>query len=104
MPGQVSLGCTRMEAEQVRGSKLISDAPPQFLLQFLLPDCCLELLPQPLLRVDCHLQAERKLFLHKLLLVSVFQSKKKQTRRLSNLELSQNASLHPIIWPLHGFK
>lgn len=65
MPGQMGLGSRRKEAEQIRGSKLISQ------LQFLPPSGCLELLPQPLLRVDCHLQTERKLFLHKLLFLSV---------------------------------
>lgn len=65
MPGQMALGCRRKEAEEIRGSKLISQ------LQFLPPSGCLELLPQPLLRVDCHLQTERKLFLHKLLFLSV---------------------------------
>lgn len=72
MPRQAVLGCRRKEAEQVRGSKLvISNLPPQSLLQFLPPDFSLELLPWPLLIVDCHLRAERKLFLPNLLLVSV---------------------------------
>lgn len=58
IPRLVGLGRISRVAEQARRSKLVSNVPSWFLLQFLLPGFCLELPPWLLQMVDCKLGQE----------------------------------------------
>lgn len=55
IPRLVGLGRISRVTEQTRRSKLVSNVPSWFLLQFLLPGSCLELPPWLLQKMDCKL-------------------------------------------------